>query len=445
MDKRTVNRRIFLSKSTACMAGVGIAGSGAMFGREISPREQLQPEIREYRTLGRTGFKVSDIGCVFPGTASESVLKAAVAGGINFIDSIEGHGGGNSEVTIGRAIKTCPRESLFINSKIAVTEKDTRETLVSRVKKTLERLDTPYIDGLMLWSANTVIATENKVFHSAVRQMKKEGIVRFSGVSCHGSSFTGEPPETMDKVICAAVDSGRFDLVMFVYNYVQQEMGDKILEQCQKKNVGTTLMKTDPFGGAYNIVTNMVTNYQKENKEIPPNIQNVYSKIMKSQEQAMPFLIQHGLSDINARKEAAISFVLNHPAVSTVLISFSNFTEVADYINLSGSRLTEKSQSMVDSMRDIYGPFYCRHACGICESSCPAGVPVNTIMRFNHYFMAQSREKFAISQYLGLGRPDAGNCRNCKGFCEAACPYGVPIHSLLEDAHKNLSIAGEYI
>ena len=82
MDKRTVNRRIFLSKSTACMAGVGIAGSGAMFGREISPREQLQPEIREYRTLGRTGFKVSDIGCGFPGTASESVLKAAVAGGI---------------------------------------------------------------------------------------------------------------------------------------------------------------------------------------------------------------------------------------------------------------------------------------------------------------------------------------------------------------------------
>ena len=75
MDKRTVNRRIFLSKSTACMAGVGIAGSGAMFGREISPREQLQPEIREYRTLGRTGFKVSDIGCGFPGTASESVRK----------------------------------------------------------------------------------------------------------------------------------------------------------------------------------------------------------------------------------------------------------------------------------------------------------------------------------------------------------------------------------
>jgi len=442
---KRINRRVFLSESTVCMAGVGMAGPVTMYGRENRNREQQQPVIREYRVLGRTGFRVSDIGYGFPGMANESILKAAIAGGINFIDTIEGHAAGNSEVTIGRAIKGCPRESLFINSKIAVNEKDTRENIVSRVRKSLERLETPYIDGLMLWSANTVRGTENKVFHSAARQMKKEGIVRFSGVSCHGSNFTGEPPETMDKVICSAVDSGRYDLVMFVYNYVQQEMGDKILERCGKKNVGAILMKTDPFGGAYNIVTNMVTNYQKENKEIPPNIQNVYSKIMKSQEQAMPFLVQHGFSDSDNRKEAAISFVLNNPAVSTVLISFSNFTEVADYINLSGSRLTDKILSKIESMRDTYGPMYCRHACGICESSCPAGVPVNTIMRYNHYFTAQSREKYAISQYLGLGTTDAGNCRSCKGFCEAACPYGVPIHSLLEDAHKNLSLAGEYI
>lgn len=444
MKQKTVNRRTFLSKSTACITGVGIAGTCAMFGRENLPHEQKQPAIKEYRVLGRTGFRVSDIGCGYPGLANESVLKAAIAGGINFIDTIEGHGGGNSEIAIGRAIKTCPRDSLFINSKIAVTEKDTGETLVARVKKSLERLDTDYIDGLMLWHATTARETENKVFHKAVRQMRKEGIVRFSGVSCHGSSYADEPPETMDKIICAAVDSGRFDIVMFVYNYVQKEMGDKILELCGKKNVGTTLMKTDPFGGAYNIVTNMVTNYQKENKEIPPNIQKVYSKIMKSQEQAMPFLIQHGLSDLNARKEAAISFVLNHPAVSTVLISFSNFTEVADYIRLSGSRLTDRALSEVNSLRATFGPLYCRHACGICESTCPRRVPVNTIMRYNNYFVAQSREKYAISQYLGPDRPNAGNCAGCEGFCEAACPFGVPIHALLVDAHKNLSLTGEY-
>ena len=89
MNKRIINRRAFLSKSTVCIAGVGIAGSGTVYSRQNSNREQQQPAIREYRMLGRTGFKVSDIGCGYPGTASESVLKAAIAGGINFIDSYE--------------------------------------------------------------------------------------------------------------------------------------------------------------------------------------------------------------------------------------------------------------------------------------------------------------------------------------------------------------------
>ncbi len=89
---------------------------------------------------------------------------------------------------------------------------------------------------------------------------------------------------------------------MFVYNYVQQEMGENILRLCAKHNIGTTLMKTDPFGGAYLIMTEMVRKYQDENKPIPENIQNVYDKIMKKQEQAMPFLLQHGLSDYKFKK-----------------------------------------------------------------------------------------------------------------------------------------------
>ncbi len=437
---KRINRRSFLSKSTAMMAGAGIAGSGAVFSRENRYREQPQPAIREYRVLGRTGFKVSDIGCGFPGMANEGILKAALAGGINFIDTIEGHANGNSEVTVGRVLKTGSRDKLFINSKIAVTEKDTKETLVSRVRKSLERLETDYLDSLMLWHATSAKDTENKVFHSAVRQMKKEGIVRFSGVSCHGTSFTDEPPEAMDDVICSAVNSGRYDIVMFVYNYIQQDMGEKILECCEKNNVGSTLMKTDPFGGAYSIVTNMVTGYRNEKKEIPRNIQSLYDKIMQKQEAAMPFLTEHGLADVHLRREAAISFVLNNPAVSTVLISFSNFAEVADYINLSGSRLTERALSSIGELRDTFGPLYCRHACGICESRCPSGVPVNTIMRYNNYFTAQSREKFAMSQYLELKGPNASNCSSCPGFCESACPYGVPIHALLQDAHRTLSL-----
>jgi len=422
------------------MAGVGIAGSGTIYGSDKNEPQQQQPKIREYRILGRTGFRVSDIGCGAMGITNENVLKAIISGGINFIDTAEAYAKGNNERLIGRVIKDFPRESLFINTKIAVTEKDTIESLITRVKKSLERLDAGYIDGLMLWNTSAARETDNKVFHSAVRQMKKKGIVRFSGVTCHGANFIGEPPETMEQVISHAVESGRFDAVMFVYNYVQQDMGAKILALCAKHNVGATLMKTDPFGGAYLNVTDAVRKYRDENKPVPENIQNVYDKIMKKQENAMPFLQSHGITDINSRKEAAIGFALNNPAVSSVLITFSNFTEVNDYIKLSGTRLNDKIISFVNSMRDTYGPLYCRHACGICESKCPSGVPVNTIMRYNHYFTAQSREKYAIKQYHELSGTNAEKCSACKGFCESACPYGVPVQALLANAHRNLSL-----
>jgi len=437
---KRINRRAFLSKSTVCMAGVGIAGSGTIYSRDKYNKDQELPAIREYRVLGRTGFKVSDIGCGAMGINNEGVLKAIISGGINFIDTAEAYAKGNNERLVGRAIKEFPRETLFINTKIAVSKEDTPESLKSRVEKCLERLDTDYIDGLMLWNVSSVMETENKVFHNAFRKMRKEGLVRFSGVSCHGSNFQGEPSETMDEIICSAVESGRFDLVMFVYNYVQQEMGENILRVCAKHNVGTTLMKTDPFGGAYLNVTDLVRKYQDENKPIPENIQNLYDKIMNKQEQAMPFLLQHGLSEISSRKEAAIGFALDNPSVSTVLITFSNFTEVDEYIKLSGSRLDGKTVSTVNALRETYGPLYCRHACGICERSCPSGVRVNTIMRYSNYFKAQSREKYAIRQYGELEGPNASLCSGCAGYCESACPYGVPIRSLLEDAHQNLSL-----
>jgi predicted aldo/keto reductase-like oxidoreductase len=85
------------------------------------------------------------------------------------------------------------------------------------------------------------------------------------------------------------------------------------------------------------------------------------------------------------------------------------------------------------------GQYYCRYACGQCEGSCPHGVPVNTVMRYFHYFAAQRREKFAMEKYHALGENCADVCSNCGGSdCEKACPYGVPVQGLLVLAHQAL-------
>jgi predicted aldo/keto reductase-like oxidoreductase len=73
----------------------------------------------------------------------------------------------------------------------------------------------------------------------------------------------------MEDILSNAIEDGRFDLLLLVYNFVQEEMGRRILEMCRKKNLGTTLMKTDPFGGAYHMMTEHYEQLKHEGKEIP--------------------------------------------------------------------------------------------------------------------------------------------------------------------------------
>lgn len=442
MKTNKIDRRNFLAKSSIGLAGVsaGLMRNSSLNDEYNHKNNQDQAKIKEYRVLGRTGFKVSDIGCGTISISNENVIKAILSGGINFIDTAETYNNGNNELMIGRAIKDFNRSSLFLNTKISVSENDTEESIINRTRKCLERLDTEYLDGLMLWNARSVNATKNEAFHKAIRQLKNEGRVKFCGVSCHGSSYTDDPEETMEQIICKAVDSGQFDVVMFVYNYVQQDMGENILKECTKKNVGTTLMKIDPFGGVLLNVVDFVNNYLKDNKPIPENYQKLYDKIIEKQARAEPFLQKFGYSTDDDLREVAMGFALNHPSVHSALITFRNFTDVTDYLNLSGSRLTEKNVSMIENLKNTCDHLYCRHACGLCENSCPYGVPVNTIMRYNHYFMGQAREKYSVKKYHELSGVNAYKCSDCEGFCEQACPHGVSIQALLTIAHRNLSL-----
>ena len=435
-----LHRRDFFTKSSVALLGIGagFANREPAAGNSFFNKKSDQNVIKGYRILGRTGFKVSDIGCGPVTISHENVLKAALDAGINFIDTAEFYGNGNNELMVGRAIKDFDRSFIFINTKIGVSEKNTKEDILTRVNNCLKRLDTNYLDGLTLWNAGSVNALKIEAFHQAFKQLKDEGKVRYCGVSCHGSSMGTEPEETMEKIIGSAIDDGRFDFVLFVYNYIQREMGENILKECAKNNIGALLMKTDPFGGTYLTILESLKNYEAENNSIPENYRKLYDTVMDKQKQAESFLQKNQLYDSTARREAAIGFVLDNPSVHSVLISIRTFEDVIDYVSLSGTGLTTKNTSLIDALREKCDHLYCRHACGLCESKCPYNVPVNTIMRYNHYFMAQRREKYAMRKYYDLTGSRADKCLYCEGFCEAACPYGVSIHALLVAAHNNL-------
>jgi predicted aldo/keto reductase-like oxidoreductase len=438
IGKKGMNRRNFLKKSTMGVVGAGILAQASFPGSEEKSESDVI-KVKNYRTLGRTGFKVPDISTGRP--SDPAVLRALLDAGITYIDTAESYGRGDSEKTIGQVINDYNRKSIFITSKLHIKDDVTKEDVLTRTRKCLERMKTDYVDCMLIHGASTVKTLSSPGFHAAMKQLKAEGKVKFLGVSNHGPSHFGQEAgnqDSMEKVLCAAAADGRFDVVLLVYNFLQKEMGERILKACKEKNVGTTLMKTNPVGRFYSMKDRIAT-MKKEGKEIPERYTRMFAQLQKEADKAQDFIKKYNLKNPREIRDAAIRYVISNPDVHTVCCSFRNFDDVDGFLKLSGSSLTSSDQKKLTAFSESCGNLYCRHACGNCEALCPHGVPVNTIMRYNHYFEAQGQEKYAMEKYSTLKGAKADLCQNCQGNCQSGCSFNVPIHGLLNLAHHNLS------
>jgi predicted aldo/keto reductase-like oxidoreductase len=438
---KSMNRRRFLRNSAL---GVGALGAGMIHSQEKA-QEKTNPDtktgsesqeplkIKEYRTLGRTGFKVSDISAGF--VSNPAVLEQLLDAGVNYIDSAESYG---NEAVIGSVIKNRDRKKVFITTKLQVAKGMTKEDIINRSNKCLERLQTDYIDCMMMHSPETVEALKFEPYHEAMTQLKQEGKIHFTGVSNHGTNWYVVPKVSMKEVLTAAAMDGRFDVMLLAYNFVQDDKGADVLELCSKKNIGTTLMKVNPIANLP-VYKKRIEEMKQKGKKVPDDWYATVARLEAKEQKAQEFIKKYNLDNAQKMRDAAIRFCLSNPNVNAVCCSFGNFDHLGMYLPLSGTRLSDMEKEKLAAYKEGCAPLYCRHACGICEPSCPHHVPINTIMRYNHYFDAQGKEKFAMKKYARLN-VKADLCENCKGFCESACPHDVPIHALLNMAHHNLSI-----
>jgi predicted aldo/keto reductase-like oxidoreductase len=422
-------------------AGLGLARKNMLFGGTGQEAQAKKSKIKEYKLLGRTGFKASDIGFGAGNLTDPALFAAALDAGVNYIDTAEHYARGNSERTIGQVIKNRDRKKLFITGKLNFgMGKSTKEGIKDRAQKCLERLQTDYLDCLMIHMTPTLDQVKHEGYHEAIRELKAEGRVKFTGLSNHGieHKYAGFIKDPMDQVILAAADDGRFDVVLFTYNFIQREKGEKILKVCREKNMGTTLMKTDPVR-AYNDIQNMYAR-MREKGRVTEAAEKIISEFRSRADKAREFAKKYGLSGDKEVRGAAIKFCLSNPAVHSVCPTINTYEDLEFYVSLSGGRLKPVEEGMLADYKSLSGNLYCRHACGECEPHCPNEVPVNTIMRYQHYFMSQGREKQAMEKYAALQRTNAAVCTDCEGHCEAACPFGVKVQGLLMAAHQTLSL-----
>lgn len=436
-------RRHFLKNSVLGLIGAGMATQSGWAREEGSRRynakqgkETAQPRIKSYRTLGRTGFKVSDLAIGY--VQDESLMAAMLDAGMNYFDTGESYPGSHQK--IGQVIKGRDRKSIFITSKMLMEGDTSKEGLIKRVRKALQELDTEYIDCMMLHMPDTAETLKHEGFHAAMQDLKTEGRIHFVGTSHHGSFWFRDPEEAMGKVLLAAAEDGRFDVFLFAYNFLQMDQSERVLEVCEKKNIGTTLMKSTPVTKYY-ILKSRVEQLEKEGKDIHPLYKEGLKRFKDKFDKAEHFISKYDLNNPEEIRAAAIKFALSNPRVNTVCCSLQTFDEMERIIPLSGSKLSGQDKAKLAAYKEGCGEFYCRHACGVCEPQCPHGVPVNTIMRNFHYFVAQGREREAMLNYSAIPGNKADVCGECPGYCEEACPYNVGIQGLLLLAHDQLTLA----
>jgi diketogulonate reductase-like aldo/keto reductase len=267
---RGINRRSFIKQSTLGLLGGGYISRGVDSPRQVAADSEI-PRIKEYRTLGRTGFKVSDLGMGHVG--DEALLRTFLDAGVNYIDTSEGYR--YNERVLGKAMKNLDRKSLFITSKVIadtsykhISQSNiSKDGFLKRAYRILESLRTDYLDCLMISTCETIEMLKNEGFHAATEQLKKEGRLRFVGVSNHGSQFW-----PMEKIFLAAAEDGRFDVVLMAYNFLKDDQSERVLEVCSQKNIGTTLMKVNPIR-SYNemkawLEKNLFSKSQDEREEV---------------------------------------------------------------------------------------------------------------------------------------------------------------------------------
>ena len=242
-----VSRREFLGMTAASLLMAGSLGGAAKPDTKPDTRNGMQ-----YRTLGRSGEKVSVIGLGGYHVGNQSdpeesirIIRTGIDEGINFLDNCWDYNGGESEIRMGKALRDGYRQKAFLMTKIDGRNKTAAAT---QLNESLRRLQTDRIDLLQF---HEVIrdSDPDRIFAAggameAAVEARKAGKIRFIGFTGHKS------PDIHLKMLATASKHGfTFDAVQMPLNVMDAHFNSfekKVLPALTKDGVGVLGMK--PMG-----------------------------------------------------------------------------------------------------------------------------------------------------------------------------------------------------
>jgi len=299
----------------------------------------------KYRTLGRTGIEVSEVGygawgiggIQWTGGDDEEARRAlnlAIDQGLNFIDTALAYGAGHSERLVGEVARS-RSEQIYIATKIPpknlqwparavpLEEVFPSDYIVECTEKSLRNLGVETIDlqQLHVWHDNWA---ERSEWIEALLKLRKQGKVRHFGISIN---------DYQPANVIKALRTGHIDTVQVIYNIFEQAPQDELYPVCQELNIGVLARVPFDEGG--------LTGAIKQDTVFPEDDfrsfffrgdrkQKVFERVEK-----MKTLLGDEAATL---PELALRFTLSHDAVSTVIPGMRSTKHVVSNIACSDGR-----------------------------------------------------------------------------------------------------------
>lgn len=334
-----------------------------------------------------------------------AMLRHAIDGGVNYVDTAYGYHGGESEVVTGLALRDGYRERVKLATKLPQWLVSERGDMDRLLDEQLKRLGLGQVDFYLLHALDRQAFRKMKAlgYKDFFNRARKDGRIRYTGFSFHDDR----------DAFLEIIEDDDWDLAQIQLNYLDDESQATLEGMRRAGERGIPVVCMEPLrGGAL--------------AEPPESIAKQISSHSR------------GWSAV----EWAFRYTGDFPEVVTILSGMSTMDQVHDNLRIFREvrprSLTEDDRDFTAQLKRAYQErmqVACTQ-CGYCQP-CPEGVRIPRIFELYNQAHMFKRPQALENGYADLVKEgaDASLCVRC-GACEEACPQKLPIMDLLEKVHR---------
>ena len=438
MKNNNIDRREFLKKAGSSALVIGGLGAVAGCKGNSSAAPGATAKGAEgtgemtYRTNSVRGDKVSILGygCmrwpmvkdengrdVCDQEAIDRLIDYAIEHGVNYFDTAPVYLQGQSESATGKSLKRYPRESYYIATKLSNFSNASRENSIEMYRKSLENLQTDYLDYYLLHSLGNEAGFKYRFVDNGIMDFlleeRKAGRIRNLGFSFHGSR------EGFDEMM-AYHEKYHWDFVQIQLNYVdwrhasgRNADAEYLQQELDKRGIQSVIMEP-LLGGRLSKVPQYVADRLKE--------RNPEGSVASW----------------------AFRFAGTHPGVLTVLSGMTYMEHLQDNVKTYSPLvpLTEDELAFLDETAAIMQK-YPTIPCNDCKycMPCPYGIDIPAILlhynkcvnagevaaSINDEGYRKARRAYLVSYDRAVPKlRQASRCIGCNQ-CMSHCPQSINI------------------